>query len=290
MIINNIGFTILNSKGKEVHINCTNNGIDNYLYRAGTKVKCNCTPNTEEPNYFIYEDGRVYCPACGREAINVDSNTTLHLIPVGVDYNTMQELYRLSDTLDYNIWLIVAQYFTKLKPEDVDLDYNPSYVGWVTAAPETVEFLLNINDELKICNRDTEAELKEIIAENNPRITDYVNNDLVIEDIVDSLHEVFSVVETPPGEFQLYDASINDDYIVENPLFPPNPAIGNGECWLVKYTTDEIWYIRYNYRDGDDLRMNNVLIDFELKAIGKVIAYDSDVDELLINLKLLTEE
>ena len=77
---------------------------------------------------------------------------------------------------------------------------------------------------------------------------------------------------------------------MENPLFQPNPRIGTGEFWLVKYSSDEIWYVRYNYRDGDDLRMNNVLIDFELKAIGKVIPYDSDVDILLQKLKKNTKE
>ena len=281
----NIQFTILNSKNQEVTIKCTNNGNDDYLYRAGTIVKCNCTPPEGTINYFTYKNGRVYCPYCKREAIHVKSDDDLHLVPVGLDHNTMQSLYRLSDTIDYSIWLTVADCFTKLKPDEVDLDYNPSYIGWVTPVPEVVELTLGIREDLQICNRNIPRELEEI--KNNSIAEDPALRSIEMADIVDQLHAVFSVVETPYGEFQLYDASPNDDYIVENPLFPLNPRIGNGECWYVKKSVDEIWYIRYNYRDGDDLRMNNVLIDFELKAIGKVIPYDSDVAKLLKRLRLI---
>ena len=107
---------------------------------------------------------------------------------------------------------------------------------------------------------------------------------------MDRLHEVFSVVETPaPGQHQLYTDSFND-YIVENPFYPPNPSIGNGEFWYVKLDDDEIWYVRYNYNDGADRRFNNIYIDCELKAIGKMIAYDKDVEDLLQQLKKHNEE
>lgn len=278
----NIEFTILNSKNETATINCYTDSDSKILYRGGLAIRCTCS-DKDGDYYLVYDQGKVYCPNCGRTAINVKSDNNLHLIPVGLDRNTMQELYRLSDTIDYSIWLTVADMFFKLKPADVDLPYTPDYVGWVTPIPELVESALNIREDLQVCNRDIESELESIIKDQQPNNT--VLSEVEIFDIVDRLHEVFSVVETPYGEFQLYDASLNDDYIVENPLFPLNPRIGNGECWYVKYTSDEIWYIRYNYRDGDDLRMNNVLIDFELKAIGKVIPYDADVDTLLQKLK-----
>lgn len=279
----NIEFTILNSKNEPVVINCHTIGNDKVLYRGGLAIKCNCKPGQGKINYLMYDKGRVYCPNCGREAINVKSEDDLHLIPVGLDQNTMQELYRLSDRMDYSIWITVANYFIKLKPADVDLPYSPQYVGWVTPNPEVVESILGIREDLKISNRDIEKELAKIIEDEE--LKNNTNRTINNLDIVDHLHEVFSVVETPYGKFQLWDGSPNDDYVVENPYFPPNPRIGNGEYWFVKKSSDEIWYVRYNYRDGDDLRMNNVLIDFELKAIGKVIPYDEDVVELLKQLK-----
>lgn len=272
-----ITFTIINRKGNKVTLDAYKNSIEPYLYRAGHAIKCSCG------TCYQYKDGEVYCPGCGNKAESVDSHDNLHLIPVGLDHNTMQELYRLSDTVEYSIWLEIADYFTKLKPEDVDLDYNPSYVGWVTPIPELVEIGLNIREDLLISNRDIETELESIISESE--LDNNAERTRENFDIVDRLHEVFSVVETPaPDEYQLYSDNLTD-YIVENPFFPPNPSIGNGEFWLVKRDDGEIWYVRYNYNDGADRRFNNVLIDFELKAIGKMIPYDKDVVDLLDRLK-----
>lgn len=283
---NNIEFTILNSKKETATINCYTKEYNNLLYRGGSPIRCTCSSDDKD-NYLVYDKGRVYCPECGREAISVKSDDNLHLIPVGLDHNTMQDLYRLSDTVDYSIWLTVADLFIKLKPADVDLDYITDYVGWVTPAPELVESKLNIREDLRISNRDIDEELIAISSENETcnASDEYVLTETELFDIIDKLHEVFSVVETPYGRFDLYDSSISEDYVVENPMFPPNPKIGNGEFWLVRYTADEIWYVRYNYRDGDDLRMNNVLVDLDLKAIGKCIPYDEDVDNLLLKLR-----
>ncbi|MBR0369258.1 MAG: hypothetical protein IJH63_00875 [Methanobrevibacter sp.] len=273
----NIRFRILNNQNKLVTINATL-GEDKRLYRCGTPIYCNCH---DSPTPYLFIDGEVYCPCCGKKSLSVETFTetlsNIHLTYFGTDYNTMQDLYKLSDTLPYTTWNLVADYFVKLTPAEVDLGYSVGYVGWVTSNPEKVEEVLNVRDELKVCNQEI---TKDDIMETGNQLSE-----VEIFDIVDRLHEVFSVVETPYGEFQLYTGDVGDDYIVSNPLFPPNPHIGNGECWYVKHTTNEIWYIRYNYRDGDDLRMNNVLIDFELKAIGKVIAYDEDVEKLIMKLK-----
>ena len=94
---------------------------------------------------------------------------------------------------------------------------------------------------------------------------------------MDKLHEVFSVVETPYGRFDL-----SDGIVVQNPLFPQN-KYGSGECFVV--LEDEIWFVRNNYRHGDNLNFNNILLDGSLKAIGKVIQYDEDVVELICKLK-----
>lgn len=269
----NITFKIINKNNNLITINATL-GEDNKLYRCRTPIYCNCQ---EPPVPYQYNEGKVYCPECGKQSIEVTTYNSLldniHLTYYGKDYNTMQDLYKLSDTLPYNIWNTIADYFVKLTPDDVDLGYNVNYVGWVTSNPEAVEDILNVNNELRIKNQDI---LEPVIPNTNPKLTD-----TEIFDIVDKLHEVFSVVETPYGEYQLFNPHGYHDYVVDNPLFPPNPTIGNGEFWMVKQDDLEIWYVRYNYRDGDDLRMNNVLIDFELKAIGKVIPYDEEVVKLL---------
>lgn len=276
MINRNITFKILNQYNKIITIKAVT-GDDDHLYRCGTPIYCSCQ---DPPTAYQLKDDKVYCPSCGKESLELTYHNNLlediHLKYYGKDYNTMQDLYKLSDTLPYNIWNTVADYFIKLKPSEIDLGYNVNYVGWVTSNPEAVENVLNINEELRIKNQ---TQLEPLILNNNPRLSEVDKFD-----IVDRLHEVFSVVETPYGEYQLYDPHGWHDYIVENPLFPPNP-IGNGEFWMVKPEDDEIWYVRYNYRDGDDLRMNNILIDGQLKAIGKCITYDKDVEDLLIKLK-----
>lgn len=272
----NITFKILNKNNKLITINAVL-GDDNKLYRCQTPIYCNCQ---EPPTPYQYKDGEVYCPDCGKKSLEVTTYNSLidniHLTYFGKDYNTMQDLYKLSDTLPYNIWNTIADYFVKLTPADVDLGYNVNYVGWVTSNPEAVEEILNVKEDLRIKNQ---TQIEPLIPNTNPFITESEKFD-----IVDKLHEVFSVVETPYGEYQLFNPGAYHDYVVDNPLFPPNPSIGNGEFWLVKPEDEEIWYVRYNYRDGDDLRFNNVLIDFELKAIGKVIPYDKDVEELLQRL------
>ena len=273
MTSENITFKILNKENKLITINAVL-GEDNKLYRCMTPIYCNCQ---DPPIPYRYRDGEVYCPECGKKSMEVTTYNSIlnniHLTYYGKDYNTMQDLYKLSDTLPYNIWNTIADYFVKLTPSDVDLGYNVNYVGWVTSNPEAVENILGVREDLRIRNQPE----PEIIIPN----TDPCLSESETFDIIDKLHEVFSVVETPYGEFQLFNPRGFHDYVVDNPLFPPNPSIGNGEFWMVKQDDDEIWYVRYNYRDGDDLRMNNVLIDFELKAIGKVIPYDEDVIKLL---------
>lgn len=268
-----IRFTILNNNNQLVTLTATL-GEDGQLYRCGSPIYCNCN-NTKSP--FLFLDGEVYCPCCGKKSLHVETFTeaiaNIHLVYLGTDYNTMQELYKLSDTLPYSTWNIIADLFAKLTPMDVDLGYKVNYVGWVTSNPEAVEERLNVREELRVCNREKIEPVK---------MNDNHLNDMETFDIIDKLHEVFSVVETPYGKFQLYDSQ---GVVVENPLFPPNPVIGNGEFWYIREAEDEIWYVRYNYTDGADRRSNNVLIDFELKATGKKIKYDSDVAELILQLE-----
>lgn len=273
-----IRFTILNNNNIPVDLTATI-GEDGELYRCGSPIYCNCN-NTPTP--YLYLDGEVYCPSCGKKSLRVETFTeaisNIHLDFLGTDYNTMQDLYKLSDTLPYSTWNLVADLFAKLTPGDVDLGYHVNYVGWVTSNPEAVEERLNVREELRVCNR----EKIEPVTEHNTRLSETETFD-----IIDKLHEVFSVVETPYGEFQLFTAKPGLEYgiCVVNPLYPPNPVIGNGEFWYIIEAENEIWYVRYNFSDGADRRMNNVLIDFELKATGKRIAYDEDVAELIRRLE-----
>lgn len=274
----NLSFTIKKPNGKTVTITGQTDG--EYVYRGGSIVKCSC--NRENPSPYIFDENIVYCPSCFNTSLNVtliDSNSDLYLYPIGLDYNTMQSLFKLSATLPYNEWLKVSEYFVKLTPYDVDLEYELDYVGWVTSTPQLVETALDIPFEKWICNRDIEKELLEQVEQekNQNRILSEEDKNYYF-DIVDKLHEVFSVHETPYGQFDL-----TDGVVIPNPLFPPN-RYGGGEYWVLLADENEVWYVRNNYRDGDDLKFNNILVDGELRAIGKVIAYDGDVDKLLQKL------
>lgn len=276
MTKDSIRFTILNKDNIPVDLTATI-GEDGQLYRCGSPIHCNCTNN---PVPYLYLDGEVYCPNCGKKSLQVETFTeaisNIHLDFLGTDYNTMQDLYKLSDTLPYSTWNMIADLFAKLTPVDVDLGYTVNYVGWVTSNPEAVEERLNIREELRVRN----GEKIEPLPNEASRLSETETFD-----IIDKLHELFSVVETPYGEFQLFNPKGFHDYVVPNPLFPPNQRVGNGEFWYVKQDDLEIWYVRYNFMEGADLRMNNVLIDFELKAIGKMIPYDEDVVELIRKLE-----
>ena len=271
-----IRFKILNNNNIPVTLTATV-GEDGQLYRCGSPIYCGCS---NPPAPYLYLDEEVYCPICGKKSLTVESCNSLddiHLTYFDCDLNTMQDLYKLSDTLPYNIWNTIADLFVKLSPEDVDLQGGSvAYVGWVTSNPEAVEERLGVREDLRVCNQPP-------IERTRRSVTGLSETEIF--DIVDKLHEVFSVVETPYGEFQLYNSSpdIMDGVAVENPLYPPNP-IGNGEFWYIIANKMEIWYVRYNFRPGDDRRFNNVLIDGELKAIGKVIPYDEDVVELISRL------
>ena len=246
MCTETIQFTILNTNNELVTITA-NLGDDKRLYRCGKPIYCSC--NQDKPAPYLYLDGSVYCPVCGKKSLSVttfeDAMDSIHLTFIGKDNNTMQDLYRLSDTVPYSTWNRIAEYFVKLNPTDVDFGYNISYVGWVTSNPEAVEEVLDIKDSLRVCNQ-------KITTNHNTPVNSKVDGLSEEEkfDIVDKLHEVFSVV-----------------------------------FWYIRKSKDDIWYIRYNFRPGDDLRFNNVLIDFELKAIGKKISYDEDVAELIRRLK-----
>ena len=273
----NLSFTIKKPNGKVVTITGQVDG--NHIYRGGSLVRCSC--NKENPVAYVYDGSIVYCPSCYNTSLTVtllDNNTDIHLYYIGVDSNTMQKLYKLSDTLPYDEWLKVSEYFVKLTPIDIDLEYPLDYVGWVTSVPEIVETTLNIPFERWVSNRDVEQELLDRVGKKDTSNNLDKKDESYYFDFVDKLHEVFSVVETPYGQFDLTGE------IIENPLFPPNDY-GTGEYWVVNEDEEEIWYVRYNHRPGDNLNFNNVYVDGELGAIGKVIGYDENVVDLLNKLK-----
>ena len=280
----NINFKIKNNKNNQIiSLNGTLNE-DNNIVRGGQLIRCNCDLDNPVPYQYDALRDCVFCPKCNRRSVHVElsenMNDDVYLYYIGTDYNTMQDLYKLSVTLPYNSWLKVSEFFVKLNTFDVDLDYPLRYVGWVTSTPDKVELALDIPMEYWVSNRDVERELHERVHKDKDnhesKSIDTATDDYYF-DIVDKLHEVFSVVETPYGRFDL-----SDGIVVQNPLFPQN-KYGSGECFVV--LEDEIWFVRNNYRHGDNLDFNNILLDGSLKAIGKVIQYDEDVVELICKLK-----
>ena len=256
--------------------------IDGVVCRMNKPISCNCLGNDVEsaPN-LLYKEGTVYCPACGKEALEVSTFDDLneeqlkniHLVYFGTDYITMQKLYKLTYTLPYEKWITVSDFFMKLKPEMVDMGlFEPKFVGWVTSNPEEVEEALNVKPELRIKYREELEQQNQEDKQNElEELTQKVNKVL----------EEFSVVDTPPlpdgkDKFKL------EGEVINNPLNPKN-EYGSGEWFVIN--DDYIWYVRQNAREGDKWEFNNVYVKGSAGGIGKRIDYDDDLAELIRGLK-----
>lgn len=276
---NEIKFKLKNHDEKTVEIIAEIK--DNKLYRMGKPILCNCTGNTSETaTPFIYKDNQVICPECGRKSEEIftfedyekNELDNVHLKYFGTDYITMQDLYKITYTLPYEDWMKVSDLFVKLKPDMVDMGFfEPQFVGWVTSNPEAVEERLNIKPELRI-NFQKEQQLKE---QEEKRESMYQLQELVM-----SILEEFSVVETPPApdgeQFKL------EGNVINNPLNPRN-NYGGGEWFVI--CDDYIWYVRNNSRDGDKWEFNNVFVKGDVGAIGKRIEFNEDLAERIRQLK-----
>ena len=276
---NEIKFKLKNHDEKTVEIIAEIK--DNKLYRMGKPILCNCTGNTSETaTPFIYKDNQVICPECGRKSEEIftfedyekNELENVHLKYFGTDYITMQDLYKITYTLPYEEWMKVSDLFVKLKPDMVDMGFfEPQFVGWVTSNPEAVEERLNIKPELRI-NFQKEQQLKE---QEEKRESMYQLQELVM-----SILEEFSVVETPPApdgeQFKL------EGNVINNPLNPRN-NYGGGEWFVI--CDDYIWYVRNNSRDGDKWEFNNVFVKGDVGAIGKRIEFNEDLAERIRQLK-----
>ena len=277
---NEIKFKLKNHDGKTVEIIAE--VMDNKeLYRMGKPILCNCTGNTSETaTPFIYKDNQVICPECGRKSEEVytfndyeqEELENVHLKYFGTDYITMQDLYKITYTLPYERWITVADLFMKLKPDMVDMGlFEPQFVGWVTSNPEAVEERLNVKPELRISYQKEQQE-----KEQQEKIQN-LNN---LQELLSSILEEFSVVETPPipnkDKFKLKGE------LIDNPLNPKN-NYGGGEWFVIdeKY----IWYVRNNSRDGDKWEFNNVYVKGEAGAIGKRILFNEELAERIRKLK-----
>lgn len=275
MIKDNVSVTFTRNNGKKVTIE--GDIVDGKLYRAGAVVRCDCDYSNPVEYVYCPVSDTFKCPSCGNnsEKIHYNNDSDVELYYIGIDYNTMQDLYKLSDTLPYNKWLRISEYFVKLNQNEVELDYPLNYIGWVTSVPETVEEILNIPLDRRVGNRDVYGELEERVLSESASVESVSESEYF--DYVDKLHEVFSVVETPYGVYALIGETYN------NPLFPPN-KYGRGEYWVIEKDTQDIWYIRLNHQEGDDLQFNNICINGGLKGIGKRIDYDENVHDLLLKL------
>ena len=253
---------------------------DNTITRMGKPILCNCTGNTEDTaTPFIYEDGTVICPSCGKKSESVvtyadfvnDELENIHLKYFATDYLTMQKLYKLSYTLPYEEWSIVEDCFMKLTPEDVDLgDFEPYTVGWVTSNPETVEDLLNVKEELRI-NYHRDQALKEEENRRQKEAELYRTLEIILEE--------FSLVETPESPDGMFEL---DGTIIDNPFNPWNDY-GGGEYFVLN--NEYIWYVRNNSRDTDNHDFNNIHIKGSYGAIGKRVVYDVDLANKIRSLK-----
>ncbi len=253
---------------------------DKKLYRMGKPILCNCSGNTQDTaTPFIFEDGEVVCPECGRKSESVYSFedyenselSNIHLKYFGIDFVTMQELYKLSYTLPYEDWIKVSDLFMKLKPDMVDMGFfEPQYVGWVTSNPEEVEERLDIKPELRV----------NYIKEKQEQEQEQKQQEVMqLKDNLSSILEVFSIVDTPQivdGKFEL------DGEVIDNPINPKN-MYGGGEWFVI--SDDYIWYVRQNAREGDNWNLNNVYVKGSAGAIGKKVEYDRDLADKIRSFK-----
>ena len=277
---NEIKFKLNNYDGKIVEI-LAEVRDDGKLYRMGKPILCNCSGNTQDTaTPFEFINGEVVCPECGRKSESVFSFedsvnaelSNIHLIYFGTDFLTMQELYKLSYTLPYEDWIKVSDLFMKLKPDMVDMGFfEPKYVGWVTSNPEEVEERLNVKQELRV----NYIKLKQEQEKENKKQEFIEINDKIL-----SILEVFSVVDTPQvvdgRKFEL------EGELIENPLNPKN-VYGGGEWFVI--TSDYIWYVRQNAREGDNWSLNNVYVKGSAGGIGKRVEYDDGLAMKIRSLK-----
>lgn len=277
---NEIKFKLSNNEGKLVEI-IGEITEDNKVYRMDKPILCNCSGNTQDTaTPFIYKEGVVVCPECGRKSEEVftfedyekSELSNLHLNYFGTDYITMQELYKLSYTVPYEDWIKVSDLFMKLQPDMVDMGFfEPQFVGWVTSNPEEVEYRLNIKPELRV-NYIKRKELEE--QKQKQEELQNLNNNVL------SILEEFSIVETP----NLIDGEkfkLNGEFI-DNPLNPKN-QYGGGEWFVIG--EDYIWYVRQNAREGDNWELNNVYVKGSAGGIGKRVLYDDDLADKIRSLK-----
>lgn len=277
---NEIKFKLRNHDDKTVEIIAEIK--DNKLYRMGKPILCNCTGNTSETaTPFIFKDNQVICPECGRKSEEIftfndyekNELENVHLKYFGTDYITMQDLYKITYTLPYEEWMKVSDLFVKLKPDMVDMGFfEPQFVGWVTSNPEAVEERLDVKPELRV-NYQKQQQLKE-----QEEKKESIHK---LQELVMSILEEFAVVETPPAPDK-DKFNLDGEETINNPLNPRN-NYGGGEWFVI--TSDYIWYVRNNSRDGDNWEFNNISLKGEVGAIGKRIEFNEELAERIRQLK-----
>lgn len=253
---------------------------DQTLTRMGKPVCCNCSGNTiETATPFIYHDGFVECPKCGKSSIEITTFSdyedheleNLHLKYFGTDYITMQKLYKLSYTVPYESWCAVEDCFMKLTPEDVDLGtFEPYFVGWVTSNPEEVENRLGIKEDLRVGY----YEQQKILEEEKEQ-----EKQVELQFLLSEILEEYSLVETPESSNGMFEL---EGTIIDNPFNPWN-EYGGGEYFVIN--DEYIWYVRNNSRDTDNHDFNNIHIKGSYGAIGKRIVYNKELEDKIKQLR-----
>ena len=97
---------------------------DGSISRMGKPIYHNCMNEGVKLHYNEFT-GNVYCNECGEESVEVstfedlnqEEMENIHLKYFGTDEITLQDLYKLSYTLPYDMWTLVSDYFMRALPK-----------------------------------------------------------------------------------------------------------------------------------------------------------------------------
>ena len=200
--------------------------------------------------------------------INENKGQTIYLKYIGRDILTGISFYKLNNTIPFEKWVTVKEYFDYVEKDTLELHNGRIIYGWVTQQPETVEEILEIPSQNRLSYR--RKKYREKYDETH-------REEKAIERKIDEIHKIFSVVEVPEGNFKLHGK------YVDNPLNPRN-SWGGGEWFIINKDAGEIWYIINNSKDGDNYTYNNVITD-EHGAIGRCVDYDYRLARKILSLQ-----
>jgi len=205
-------------------------------------------------------------------------NICLHY--AGQSAETGIKWYSLSADVPREMWRKIAKYFSKFDRDEEDALYG-ELMGWLTAQPDAVEKILNVQEEFTLAYRTEQAKKRREEEEKKA-------NELQAK--LDEIGQAFENAEYPDPEKEApkeaaefmkgYEKIKVKGVEIQHPTHPKN--IYGGEWWVIQ--PEWIWHIRNNGHDGDDWGRNNVNTG-GAGAIGVRVPFSEELAEKITELK-----